>query len=242
MTTAALVAIGLALLLTGLVSSIAGGGGGPIIILILQAYLGTHAAIAATAIIITVLLIAKSWQFWKDIDWNAALHYSVIGLPATFLGGVLLFMVPVRFIEVLFSLVCLGFVAFRLLTPHVTLRPTRKRWWVFGAINGFLGGLVGNTGAMLMMAFTSMGYSKERLVGTTAMIGLILEIGQLSAYVPHLEWTPAVVQIVLLSVPTMLVSVIAGKSVLKRIDKRTFEYIVMTVIAFGAIRLLFFSS
>jgi uncharacterized membrane protein YfcA len=123
--------------------------------------------------------------------------------------------------------------------PNIT--STKWLLLVFGLINGFVGGIAGNASLIRMPALLSMGMTKELFVGTSVMIAFLMNLSKIGAYVPNTEWTPTMMILTALSIPTLLISVWLGKKLLKYVSIQLFENIQLAIILFGGIRLLFFS-
>jgi hypothetical protein len=224
----------------GIFSTISGGGLGIIIVVFNSFFLDdirTNIAFASLFTITTQL--AKIYHFHSYIQWKTVGWYVATGVPMSFVGGLLLFLVPERLPEICIGLACLGFVIMKgfKITPH--MEGTRRNLLVSGFVNGFIGGLIGNAALVRNPALLSLGLRKEVFVGTSAATAFLMNIGKVSAYVPNTEWTNDAFLVLVLSVPVLLVSVSIGKRLLRYVSEELFEKLLLVIITIGALRLLF---
>jgi uncharacterized membrane protein YfcA len=240
-----LVLIALPILAAGGIFSAVAGGGLAIITMLVLSFLGfeIHQSVALSAMLGTAIQLAKLFHFRGHVRWNIALWYCVLGIPASFAGGMLLFWVPGRTLEVVVGLVILlmGVTeAFPLpKLPKIT-SPTPAVLLPLGALNGFLGGIVGNASLIRAPALMSMGLRKNDFIGTSTVIALPMNLAKLVPYTYGIVWSPQVVQLFVLLIPTLFLSVALGKRLLHYCPVRAFELLQAGILIVGAIKLLFF--
>ena len=240
MTPFSLAAIPALLFGAGVISAVTGGGLGTIALLAQTFFLDIRTNVAITSLLLLVVLWTKAVAFRKSVDWSVVFWYMLLGLPGAYIGGRLLFTLPPTVPERGLGTVCLFFVVTRIAGYKFSLPSDRVSLILAGAINGFFGGLFGNTGLIMLPILFSMGFSKEMLVGTSAVIGAVMELGKASAYLPHVGFTPDVQKILFLSIPAIFIGVWAGRKILQYVSEELFEKLLLGVIAIGAVKLLLF--
>lgn len=226
------------LLAGGVFSTVSGGGLGIMTIVLGSFFLDIRTNIAFTAVLMTGIQVAKIAHFHRFIRWEAVKWYVLGGIPMSFIGGLLLFIVPPRIPELLLAAACIVFVILRFQKSTPKLGTSPRTLFVVGASNGFLGGLTGNTSMMRGSALLSMGLTKEGFIGTSTMISFLMNLGKLAAYVPNLPWDPPALILLAVSIPGLMLSVWIGKKLLKYVSVTVFEDLQLFIILAGAVRLL----
>lgn len=239
MTTSTIVLYVTLLLLGGVFSTVSGGGLGMMTIVLGSFFLDIRTNIAFTALLMTGIQLAKIAHFHSDIRWNAVKWYVLGGIPMSFAGGVLLFIVPPRIPEILLAASCVIFVILRFWSVAPKLSTNPGSLFVVGAANGFIGGITGNAAMMRGSALLAMGLSKEAFIGTSTMISFLMNLGKLAAYVPNLMWDRTTFILLGISIPGLMISVRIGKKILTYVSVSLFEDLQLIVILAGAIKLLF---
>jgi len=228
------------LFLGGIVSTVSGGGLGILTVILGNLFLDIRTSIAFMSILMIAIQLAKIAHFHQHVLWRVVGWYILLGIPCSFLGGWLLYVVPEIIPRVGLGFMCIAFVIARFarITPNIS--ATRSVLVVFGALNGFIGGLIGNASLVRMPALVSMGISKEVFVGTSAMIAFLMNLGKVSAYLPNVTWSRQFTLFFLASIPVLMLSVAIGKKFLRYVSVRLFEDLQLGIILIGAIRLIFF--
>jgi len=228
-----------ALFLGGVISTISGGGLGIISILVGTFFFDIRTNIAVTSLLTVAIQLVKIAHFHKFIRWDITKWYVITGVPASFIGGVLLYYIPERIPEIGMGIFCILFIIFRLTGFSPKVSTTNTAIATSGAINGFVGGMIGNSSLMRMPVLLSMGVSKEIFVGTSAMVSFLMNIGKLTAYIPNIPWSKELGMLLVCAIPVLLLGVWLGKVLLKYVSSKLFEGLLLCVILFGALRLLF---
>lgn len=237
--------VALPILAVGGVFSAVAGGGLSIITTIVFDVLGfpIHQAVALTALLMTAIQLAKLFHFRGSVRWSIALWYCALGVPASFFGGFLLFLVPGRLLEVVIG-VLIAALGLRELFPlrgaALRIHPTPAAILPLGAFNGIVGGMVGNAGLVRAPALLSMGLRKEEFIGTSTVIALPMNLAKAVPYAYGVQWATDIVWLFMLLLPTLFLSVWIGKKLLKHCSQRLFEVLQGCILVAGAVKLLAF--
>lgn len=242
--TSHLLLIALPVMAAGGVFSAVAGGGLTVITLLTLSMLGfpIQQSVALSALLITAVQLAKMFHFRGHVRWDIVLWYCVLGVPMSALGGLLLFSVPPRLLEMLVGTVILLMALADILPlPRLPrIKPTPNVLLPLGALNGFLGGVVGNSSLVRAPALLSMGLRKDEFIGTSTMIALPMNIAKVIPYCYGIAWTRDIVVLFLLLIPTLFLSVALGKHLLKYCPMRAFELLQGGILIVGSVKLLFF--
>lgn len=237
--------LALPILAVGGVFSAVAGGGLSIIATIVFDVLGfsIHQSVALAALLMTAMQLAKLFHFRGSARWSIALWYCVLGVPASYAGGLLLFWVPGRTLELIIGTI-IGLLGTHELLPFrgVTLRtkPTPGVLLPLGALNGVVGGIVGNAALVRAPALLSMGLRKEEFIGTSTVIALPMNLAKAVPYAYGVQWSTDIVWLFVSLVPTLFISVWIGKRLLAHCSHRLFEILQGGILLAGAIKLLAF--
>lgn len=171
-----------AILIVGLIAGTLGGivgTGTSIMLLPVLAYaFGPKQAVPIMAIAAIMANLARIIAWWRDVDWRAAVVYSISGIPAAALGARTLLALPSGFIDVAIGLFFILMIPFRRwMAAHQLTLPL----WslaVVGAAMGYLTGIVASTGPMTVPIFMSYGLIKGPLLGTEAASSLAVYVSK----------------------------------------------------------------
>lgn len=228
-----------ALFLGGILSIIAGGGLGIIMLVVFSMFFDIRTSIVLMSLYGFVIQGMKIRYFHSYTNWHIALWYIAIGFPTSIVGGLLLYVVPAQYVQLGVSIMCILFVAMRTTKFTPIIKATRLRILLCGGLNGIVGGIIGNATLLRNPILLSMGLKKEVFIGTSAVIAFTMNIGKVSAYMYHFEWSTERVQLVVFSLPAILVGMHIGKKILKYITPALFEYLLLGIILIGALRLFY---
>ncbi|MCK5015831.1 MAG: TSUP family transporter [Candidatus Peribacteraceae bacterium] len=231
----------LVLFLGSVFCTIAGAGLGIIGIILLTFFVDIRTSIVVLSLIGFIIQPAKFIHFYKFTRWDIACWYLILGIPFSFLGGLIFFQIPMRSIEILLAIFCILFIFIRLSPRGFTIQPTKTNFLLCGALNGFQSGIIG-VGTLLRSSFLlSMGLVKEPFLGTSCVIAFGLNIGRITAYLPNIVWAREIFMVLICSIPIIIIGVKIGKKLMKYVSERIFENLLLFVIFAGAIKLLLFA-
>lgn len=230
----------LLLFVGGMFSTVAGGGLGIVLIIAGSFFFDVRTSIVLVSFLTVGIQVAKIFNFYTFTRWDIVGWYVCTGIPASLIGGFLLFIVPEIVPRIGLSVICVFFVIMRFWKLIPTMKASAPGLLGLGAVNGLVGGMIGNSSLIRMPALVTMGVSKEAFVATSSMISFLMGLGKLSAYSFSFVWTREQLILLALSVPTLFLSVYIGKKFLKYLSIQFFEDLQLAIILMGAVRLLFF--
>ncbi|MEK7591057.1 MAG: sulfite exporter TauE/SafE family protein [Patescibacteria group bacterium] len=221
-------------------STIAGGGLGILLTLAATFFIDIRTSIILVSLLGFIIQLAKLAHFHTYVRWDMVSWYLLAGIPASFSGAFLLFILPERVLEVSLAALCLVYVVMHMFHLMPRLKPTRTTLMTVGAMNGAVGGILGHGALLRLPALLSFGLTKEQFVGTSAFLAFFMNAGKASVYVWRFPWSEEAVILFLAAIPTVFIGTWCGRLLLRYVSEDHFEKLLLCVIVFGAIRLLFF--
>lgn len=228
------------LFLGSIFATIGGGGLGILLVFAFTFFTDIRTSVVIISLIGFVIQPAKIIQFYKYTRWDVVKWYAPSGVIMSFLGGMVLFSLPLRFVEVAIATLCIAFVLLQLSHVKLKIVPTPGMLLILGAINGVIGGMIGEGTLVRSPVLLAMGFRKEVFIGTSSVIALLMNMGKVSAYIPNIEWSRDIVILLACAVPLTFLGVFIGKKCLKYVSGDVFEKMLLCVILTGALKLLFY--
>lgn len=234
-----LVVIGVAALLTAILSAVAGLGGGVILLSVLAQFFAPVTAIPIQGGIQLFSNGSRAIIMRAGINWSAVWRSSLLLLPASFLGVLVATSIPedtTRLILGLFILL-------------ITWRPSVLRWRGqnalpkntlvgVGAVSGFLNTTVGASGPFTSPFFKAFTASHAAFVATAAAAQVIAHTSKLVAFSfddfaigDHLD-------VIGVGAVGVIMGSFVGARLLGRIDEDKLALLFRTVLTLLAIRLI----
>ena len=191
------------------------------------------AAPVAVLVSITVAVIVLA-QDWRHVNVRSAawlVGSTLVGIP---LGLILLRTVPEPIVKGALGVVVAGFAALTLWRQGVYELHDDRHAWLFGVSAGVLGGAYGMNGPPLVVYGALRRWPPERFRATLQGYFLPASIIGMAGYWIAGLWTPSVNRYYLLSLPTVLVAIAAGRAINRRVDaRRFFTFVHVGLIAIG---------
>lgn len=200
-------------------------------------------AIFLVAIVHIANNVLKFGLFFRSLDTKILLRFGGLSLVGSFAGSLLYGTVDESALKVLLGLflVVVGISEFR---PSFFEKKIPQRYdMVGGLLSGFMGGLIGNQGAIRSAYLLNYNLSKEAFIATATGISLIIDLTRIPMYVwkeLHLfsgMWSTLLPVILIAFVGTLV-----GKQLLKRISLERFRLIVAAFVMFVGLMFLIQAS
>lgn len=220
-------------------AAVTGFGGAAVLLPVLVAVFGVRAAIP---ILTVAQLIGNGSRVWfnrHELDWRIVGWFSLGGVPAALLGGVLFARAPLSPLTRLLGVFLILVVAWRRLRPGPPRRPPLRSFAFIGAGASFLSALLGSVGPIMAPFFLAYGLVKGAYIGTEALATVVMHVTKLVAYGQTALLTgPAVIAGLALG-PIMVGGSWAGKRIVDRLPARVFELLIeLTLVAAGLLFLI----
>jgi len=182
-----LVVVGVAAVLTSILSAVAGLGGGMILLLVIAQFVAPTVAIPIQGAIQLVSNSSRAVLLRSSIAWPVVGWASILLLPATFLGVALATTLPEDAIRLALAAFVLVF-AWRpqllkragATAEHLT--KTRTMLVTVGAMSGFLNATVGASGPMTSPFYKAVTASHMAFVATAATAQIGAHVSKLIAF------------------------------------------------------------
>ncbi|MDJ0653964.1 MAG: TSUP family transporter [Xanthomonadales bacterium] len=191
-------AVGLAALLTAGLTLYSGFGLGTLLLPVFALFFPIELAVFATAVVHGANNVFKVSLVGRYADWSMVSRFGVPAVLAAIAGAGALAWVAgfeplleyrlgsrlavVTPVKLAVGLLMFGFALFELLPRFRHVRFDREHLVVGGLLSGFFGGFSGHQGALRSAFLVKTGISTEAFVGTSSMIGLMVDLVRLLTY------------------------------------------------------------
>jgi uncharacterized membrane protein YfcA len=196
------------------------------------------AAPVAMLVSITVALVILA-QDWRQVHVRSAGWLVLSALAGIPLGLMLLTAVAEPLVKGAMAVIIIAFSMYSLLGQgRVELK--NDNWaWLFGFSSGVLGGAYGMNGPPLVIYGSLRRWSPERFRATLQGYFLPASVVGMCGYWLTGLWTPAVNRLYLLSLPMIIVGIVLGRLLNRRMNPRQFLlYVHIGLVIVGAALLL----
>ena len=169
-------------LVAGTISGIVGTGSSIMLVPLLVLSFGPQQAVPIMAIAAVMANLARILSWWREIDWRACVAYAVTAAPAAALGAGTLLILPARLID---GALGAFFIAMIPLRRWLTARRLTARLWhlaLFGAVIGYLTGIVASTGPISVPLFLAYGLVRGGFLATEAAGSLAVYVAKAATF------------------------------------------------------------
>jgi uncharacterized membrane protein YfcA len=169
-------------LVAGTISGIVGTGSSLMLVPVLVIAFGPKAAVPIMAIAAVMANLARILSWWREIAWRAYLAYAVTAAPAAALGAGTLLILPARLVD---GALGAFFILMIPLRRWLAARALTARLWhlaAFGAVIGYLTGIVASTGPISVPLFLAYGLVRGGFLATEAAGSLAVYVSKTLAF------------------------------------------------------------
>jgi len=227
------------LCLAAFVRALAGFGDALIAMPLLTAVIGISLATPVVGVASVILSVAVLATSWRDLDvatsWRLLLA-SAVGIP---FGLLLLTRVDEWVMHVLMGIVLVGYGLYHLLRPGL---PTlsHEGWAVpFGFVAGILGSAYNTSGPPVVLYGTMRRWPPDTFRATLQGFFLVNSLMIVASHGLAGLWTPEVWDVILWSLPALVLGIYAGSAVQRHIPAASFGRLVYALlVAIGFLFLL----
>lgn len=197
-----------------------------------------EAAPIAALVSITVAAVAIA-QDWRHVELRSAGRLFLATAVGTPIGLWALHALDGRLIKIVLAAIVVVFSGLALVRRRPSLLHDDRYAWAFGLGAGVLGGAYGMNGPPLVMYGALRGWSPQRFRATLQGYFLPASLMTLAGYGLTGLWTPAVTRCYLLALPALLVAILLGRALNRRMSGAIFVTCIhLGLIAVGALLLL----
>jgi uncharacterized membrane protein YfcA len=155
-------------------------------------------AVLLTAIVHMLNNVFKIVLVGKHIDWNIALRFAIIAIPAAILGGYCLDIVQefdtihaytfsnevheITYVKIILGLLMLFFASVEFIPSWKNIQFPSKLLPIGAVLSGFFGGLSGHQGALRSAFLVRSGLSKEAFIASGVFIAIAIDATRIPYY------------------------------------------------------------
>ena len=171
-----LILVALAALIGSFFSSLTGTGGAIVLSLVLPSIIGLSALVPVLSVALTINNVMRIGAFRKDVDRRVGGLILLGAVPGTIVGALVLVRLDEAAIALVLGFFLIGIVIARRLLAHRSFSMPAPVVVVLSAAYGVLAGLTVGGGILVLPLLAAAGLAGARLVGTDALIGLVVHI------------------------------------------------------------------
>jgi uncharacterized protein len=196
-----------------------------------------QAAPIAVLVSITIALLVLL-QDWRKVHLQGAgllIASTLFGIP---IGLLLLRAAPEAIVKAVLALVIMAFGLHSLMSRRTRTLEDDRLAWLFGFHAGVLGGAYGMNGPPLAIYGALRRWKPEHFRATLQAYFLPASIAGMTGYWMAGLWTPAVNHFYVSSLPAVVVAVLAGRAINRRMHpQRFFAFVYLGLTAIGVVLL-----
>lgn len=190
-------------------------------------------------------LVSNGWLLWEHRDGARGtgfvmIPFLTVGTVATIAGTWLLTEVDDRVLSVIIAVVILGYIWRFLASPEFGLEPriVRRTAAPMGLIGGGLLGATGTAGPLIATYLHSIRLGRSSFIFMMSATFQVFGLIQVATLVFLGSFTPdRTVQALWAVLPVTLMTAV-GIRIGRRMNQRAFEFVVLALLGFAAVRLL----
>lgn len=222
----AYLAVALAAVFAAGLTLYSGFGLGTLLLPVFALFYPVEVAVAATAVVHGANNVFKVSLVGKHADRGVVLRFGLAAILAAIVGAALLGVLsgvqremawsafgvsgnttPLRLVM---GALMLLFALFELLPRFRSLQFDRKFLPLGGILSGFFGGLSGHQGALRAAFLVKSGLSTEAFVGTSSVIGLLVDLVRIATYAALVLWAGGSIELPPGSAPLVVTGILAA--------------------------------
>jgi uncharacterized membrane protein YfcA len=203
-----------------------GFGLGTLLLPVFALFYPVEVAVAATAVVHGANNVFKVALVGRYADTGVVLRFGLTAIAAAVAGAALLGLLAgagtdlewavaglsgaTTPLKLLMGSLMLVFALFELLPRFRKLQFDRKYLPLGGILSGFFGGLSGHQGALRAAFLVKTGLTTEAFVGTSSVIGLMVDVVRIATYAVLIAWAGGRLEIPAGSAPLVATGIVAA--------------------------------
>jgi uncharacterized membrane protein YfcA len=198
----------------------------------------------AVAVFLVPNIVSNAWQtfrYRKDIpDRKIAFGFALAGMVGAAIGTFALAGLPSDFLTTTVACVVLVYVAFRLTNPTWSLdwETARKTVVPVGAVGGVFQGAIGLSGPVAITFMNAVGLPRPQFIFTMSLFFFAMTLTQFPVQIAFGIMTWERFGYGTLALVPLLLGMVAGEFIGRRMSKIAFDRIIVAVLTLLALRLL----
>lgn len=222
-----------------LLSTIAGFGGSLVLVSVLAFFYDVDLAVAASAPVMLANNLGKAGVFFRHIDWKAAFTMLFGTLPGAWIGAALLISLPAGPLKKLVGILLLLGVVVSFTRDRQRFRIGKVGLFVMSILYGFFSGLAGAGGPTKALALATYGLSKERFVGTAALVSFCSALIKIPIYHAGGLFPSQTRILILFLILSCFVAISWGRLILARLQESRFRWLLASSILASCVKIIF---
>jgi len=174
---------------------------------------------ALVSVTVAAVVVVQDWQHVRLRSAARLIASTLFGIP---LGLLLLTRVPEPIVKAVLAVVIIGFAVQALRSPAWRRLQDDRFAWLFGFVAGVLGGAYGMNGPPLAMYGSLRRWSPAEFRATLQGYFLPASAVGVAGYFAAGLWTQAVTRLYLMTLPAVVVAILAGRYLNRRIASERF--------------------
>lgn len=179
--------------------------------------------VALLGLATAVLMLIREWQ---QLDFRAAGHLIAAAIPGIPVGLLFLTTAPEHLVKGLLGVVLIGFGSYNLFNPRLPQARSPRWGWLFGFMAGILGGAYNSDGPPVVIYGVMRRWKPDRFRATLQGYFLIAGAAIAAGHGLSGLWTHRVLLNLVVSLPAVLVGVLAGDRASDGLPDRAFHRLV----------------
>jgi len=185
--------------------------------------------------------IASGYLFRENIRWKTVWKILIFAIPFVIIGGMFTTQIPSKFIGKIIGGFILLYLAWKQFgeyreIPQLSVWVTR----LWAASWGFLSGLIGAGGPIIVALLNTLRLNKKGFVGTLQILFMVSILIKLPIYYqiesPYSQNIPLIASFVILA----LITSILGKKINNHLPEKLFQQIITGILFITAVKMLLF--
>lgn len=217
------------------ITGMTGMGGGLVLALALTPLVGVKAIVPVVGVAMLIAHSTRVWVYRDAIVWRPALIMLAAALPLTFLGARVYAELPADAIAAVLGVFLLLIVPLRRFMVRRELRFGTVALALIGAVFGMLAATTIGAGILVIPALLGAGLAGARLLGTDALVGVVVDALKSVAFGGFAVLTPGLAVIGAVAGLCMIPGTYLARWLLERVPLRVHTAVVEALILAGGL-------
>jgi len=188
------------------------------------------------SITIAFLILLQDWRLVHLRDAGRLVLSTLFGIP---LGLLLLRLAPESAVKTILAVIIIAFSTYSLTGRHTRELKDDRFAWLFGFNAGILGGAYGMNGPPLAIYGALRRWTPAHFRATLQGYFLPASVAGMAGYAFAGLWTPAFIHFYLVSLPGVVIAILLGRTLNRRMHATQFtSYVYIGLTAIGVVLLL----